>query len=410
MNLIERHASKTLKKFAGEFPAVLITGARQTGKTTILKSYTDEQGIDSLTFDDPQEELSAKTDPKAFIEFHKSPYMFDEIQYVPELFRYIKMSIDMDRHNGMFFLTGSQQVPLAEKASESLAGRVGILQLYPLSQREIRNETFDAPFIPNKEYINYMFQRFKIFEYSVEKTWNAVFRGGYPELVATNIDFNDFFSSYVKTYIQRDINKLTQIENEMQFMQFITVVASRTGQLVNYADMARDVGISEVTAKKWLSLLITSGLVYMLKPYSSNIEKRIVKTPKLYFMDTGLAAYLTRWTNPHILRTGAMAGNFFETFVVSEIVKSFANQGIDPPLYFYRDKDKYEIDMLITIDGTLYPIEIKKTATPGIADAKNFFITQRIKNIKIADPIIICNCSGPVMVGKGVTAIPVDWV
>ena len=410
MNLIERHASRTIEKLAGEFPAVLITGARQTGKTTVLKKYTDEHGIESLTFDDPQEELSAKTDPKTFMEFHKNPYMFDEIQYVPDLFRYVKMSIDMNRRNGMFFFTGSQQMPLAEKASESLAGRVGILQLYPLSLREIRNDGFDVPFVPGKEYISGRFQAFKSFRYSAGETWKAVFRGGYPEIAASGIDFNDFFSSYVKTYIQRDINKITQIENELQFMQFITVVASRTGRLVNYADISRDVGISEVTAKKWLSLLVTSGLVYLLKPYSANIEKRTVKTPKLYFMDTGLAAYLTKWTNPDILRNGAMAGNFFETFVISEIVKSFANRGIDPPLYFYRDKDKYEIDLLINVDGMLYPVEIKKTATPGPSDAKNFFVLERIKQIEIAEPVIICNCSGPVVVGKGVTAVPVDWV
>lgn len=372
--------------------------------------YTDLHNIKSVTFDDPREELSAKEDPSSYIEFHSAPYMFDEVQYVPDFFRYIKILIDSNRHNGMYFFTGSQQMALVEKASESLAGRVGILQMYPLSQREIRGDSFDAPFIPNKDYLIKRNKKLGTIKYSVEETWKRIFNGGYPELVTSKININDFFSSYLKTYIERDIRKISQIENELQFIQFITVVASRTGQLLNYADIARDVGISEVTAKKWLSLLVTSGLVYLLKPYSSNIEKRVVKTPKLHFMDTGLAANLTKWTSPEVLRTGAMAGNFFETFVVSEIVKSFSNMGLEPPLYFYRDKDKYEIDLLINLDGKLYPIEIKKTATPTQNDAKNFFITDRINNVEVQSPVIICNTPSIVNVNKDVKAIPVEWI
>ena len=199
----------------------------------------------------------------------------------------------------------------------------------------------------------------------------------------------------------------------MQFLQFISVIASRTGQLVNYSDISKDCGISEVTAKKWLSLLVSSGLVYLLQPYSANIEKRVVKTAKLYFMDTGLAAYLTRWSNPDVMQSGAMAGAFFETYVISEIIKSFSNNGEEPPIYFYRDKDKYEIDLLIEQNNVLYPIEIKKTATPSSDDAKNFFITNRIKNIKIAQGIIICNCSQVLNVknkDSSVLAIPVEYV
>lgn len=199
----------------------------------------------------------------------------------------------------------------------------------------------------------------------------------------------------------------------MQFLQFIIVAAARTGQLVNYSDISKDCGISEVTAKKWLSLLVSSGLVYLLQPYSANIEKRVVKTAKLYFMDTGLAAYLTRWSNPDVMQSGAMAGAFFETYVISEIIKSFSNNGEEPPIYFYRDKDKYEIDLLIEQNNILYPIEIKKTATPSSDDAKNFFITKRIKNIKIAQGIIICNCSQVLNVknkDSSVLAIPVEYI
>ncbi len=223
----------------------------------------------------------------------------------------------------------------------------------------------------------------------------------------------DFYASYIKTYIERDIRKLTQVADETQFIQFITVAASRTSQLVNYGDMARECGISEVTAKKWLLLLVTSGLVYLLRPYSANVEKRVVKTPKLYFMDTGLAAYLTRWASPEVMQSGAMVGAFFETYVVGEIIKSFANNGEDAPIYFYRDKDKVEIDLLIEENNTLYPVEIKKTASPNSEDAKNLYITSRIKNVQIGQNVILCNTDKVVSVQKGdvtALAIPLEFV
>ena len=413
MKFIKRHAEKTIERLSSSYPAVLITGARQTGKTTLLKKITDSQNIQYLTFDDPIEEQSAKNDPKSFLEFHPYPFMFDEIQYIPDLFRYLKIQIDQNRQNGMYFLTGSQQFKLMETASESLSGRIGIVQLYPLSAREIRGEENSESFIPTKDFILARNSLLKQRDFSVKKTWLSIYTGGYPEVVKGNVLPKDFYANYLKTYIERDIKKLTQVADEMQFLQFISVAAARTGQLVNYSDISKDCGISEVTAKKWLSLLVSSGLVYLLQPYSANIEKRVVKTAKLYFMDTGLAAYLTRWSNPDVMQSGAMAGAFFETYVISEIIKSFSNNGEEPPIYFYRDKDKYEIDLLIEQNNILYPIEIKKTATPSSDDAKNFFITNRIKNIKIAQGIIICNCSQVLNVknkDSSVLAIPVEYV
>lgn len=413
MVFIARHAEKTLVRFASSFPAVLVTGARQTGKTTLLKKITEAKSIFSTTFDDIAEEEFALSDPKTFLELHASPYMFDEVQYVPELFRYLKIEIDKDRHNGMYYLTGSQQFKLMEKATESLSGRIGIVQLYSLSSREIRGDDFSDSFIPTKEYILERNKAFMNYDFSVQNVWNRIFTGGYPEVLKNTVSPKDFYAQYLKTYIERDIKNLSQVANEMQFLQFITVVASRTSQLVNYGDLARECGVSEVTAKKWLSLLVSSGIVYLLKPYSSNVEKRVVKTPKLYFMDTGLAAYLTRWTSPEVMQSGAMAGAFFETYVVSEIVKSFANNGEDAPIYFYRDKDKIEIDLLIEQDNTLYPLEIKKTATPKSDDAKNFFITSRIKNVQIAQSIIVCNTNKVSSVKRGETSafvIPVEFL
>lgn len=413
MKFIKRHAEKTIERLSSSYPAVLITGARQTGKTTLLKKITDSQNIQYLTFDDPIEEQSAKNDPKSFLEFHPYPFMFDEIQYIPDLFRYLKIQIDQNRQNGMYFLTGSQQFKLMETASESLSGRIGIVQLYPLSAREIREDENSESFIPTKDFILARNSLLKQRDSNVKKTWLSIYTGGYPEVVKGNVLPKDFYANYLKTYIERDIKKLTQVADEMQFLQFISVVAARTGQLVNYSDISKDCGISEVTAKKWLSLLVSSGLVYLLQPYSANIEKRVVKTAKLYFMDTGLAAYLTRWSNPDVMQSGAMAGAFFETYVISEIIKSFSNNGEEPPIYFYRDKDKYEIDLLIEQNNILYPVEIKKTATPSSDDAKNFFITKRIKNIKIAQGIIICNCSQVLNVknkDSSVLAIPVEYI
>lgn len=410
MNFIHRHAEETIRRFSEEFPSVLVTGARQTGKTTLLKKITGEKNIESTSFDDPMEELSAKTDPKSFLEFHPSPYMFDEIQYIPDLFRYLKIAIDSNRKNGMYFLTGSQQFDLMERVTESLSGRIGIIQLYPLSAREIRNDAFPEPFVPSKEFIRNSQKRLSAADLSITGTWNAIYTGGYPEVIKGTVRVNDFYANYLKTYIERDIRKLAHVADEIQFLQFISVVAARTGQLANYGDIGNEVGISDVTAKKWLSLLITSGLVYLLRPFSLNVEKRVVKTPKLYFMDTGLAAYLTRWTSPETMQRGAMAGAFFETYAVSEVVKSFCNKGIEPPLYFYRDKDKIEIDLMIYQDNALYPVEIKKTATPSADDAKNFFITNRLKNIKIKDGIILCNCMKPAVIKNGVMAIPVGYV
>ena len=413
MDYFNRHVEETIKRLADSYPAILITGARQTGKTTLLRKITDKRKVPYITFDDPMEEASAKNDPKTFTELHPSPYMFDEVQYVPDLFRYLKIEIDKNRHNGMYYLTGSQQFSLMEKATESLSGRIGIIQLYPLSAREIRGDNFIDNFIPTKDYILGRNKALNKTKYSVQDTWNRIFLGGYPEVIKGNVSPKNFYSNYLKTYIERDIRKLTQVADETQFLQFITVVAARTSQLVNYQDMGRDCGISEVTAKKWLSLLVTSGLVYLLKPYAVNVEKRVVKTPKLYFMDTGLAAFLTRWTNPTIMQNGAMAGAFFETYVVSEMIKSFTNNGEEPPLYFYRDKDKFEIDLLIEEDNTLYPVEIKKTASPNSEDAKNLFITSRLKNVQIGQNVILCNTDKVLTVQKGevsALAIPVEFL
>jgi uncharacterized protein len=310
----------------------------------------------------------------------------------------------------MFYLTGSQQFSMMKSVLESLAGRVGILNLLPFSQRELVSDSFSAPFVPTQEYLLGRRESYKSESLPPDAIWKTIQKGMYPEICNGNVTSQDFFSSYIGTYIERDVRLLTQVADEMQFMQFISVAAARTGQLVNYADMARTVGIDPNTAKRWLSVLVSSGIVYLLQPYFGNVEKRIVKTPKLYFVDTGLAAYLTKWTTAEVLMTGAMAGSFFETFVISEILKSYTNAGMNPPLYFYRDSDGVEIDLLIENDGILYPVEIKATSTPRKDNAKNFHILNSIKDKKIALGTVICNSSDIGIVAKDVMAVPVRYI
>jgi uncharacterized protein len=408
--MIERAIKDALFRVAKSFPVTLVTGARQTGKSTLLKKYIQKDGCQYVTFDDKENILAVKEDPKLFMAVHKAPAVFDEIQYVPGLFSYIKMDVDSNRTPGMFYLTGSQQFSMMKSVSESLAGRVGILNLLPISQRELASDSFSAPFVPTQEYLLGRRESYKSESLPPDAIWKTIQKGMYPEICNGNVTSQDFFSSYIGTYIERDVRLLTQVADEMQFMQFISVAAARTGQLVNYADMARTVGIDPNTAKRWLSVLVSSGIVYLLQPYFGNVEKRIVKTPKLYFVDTGLAAYLTKWTTAEVLMTGAMAGSFFETFVISEILKSYTNAGMNPPLYFYRDSDGVEIDLLIENDGILYPVEIKATSTPRKDNAKNFHILNSIKDKKIAPGTVICNSSDIGIVAKDVMAVPVRYI
>lgn len=406
MNYIQRHAQKSLNDLAKSFPVVLVTGARQVGKSTLLKNT--KKNLPYITFDEIDKVESAKSDPKYFLEINPTPVIFDEIQYVPELLRNIKIQVDKQNKNSLFFLTGSQQFALMKNVSESLAGRIGILELLGISLRERLGDNFYDAFIPTK---NFVTQRIKTSKTcAASDIWKIIHEGSFPAVVTKKTEWNAFYASYVKTYIERDVRNLAQIGDEMQFMQFITIVAGRTGQLVNYADMAKETGISEPTAKKWLSILITSGLVYLLKPYSSNVEKRVVKTPKLYFLDTGLACWLTKWTTSEVLQTGAMAGAMFETFVVSEIIKSFCNSGIEPPIYFYRDKDKKEIDVIIENNGVLYPVEIKKSTNPKKSDASSFECLKCIKNNKTGSGTIVCMNDNVSILDKDLLAIPCTFI
>lgn len=382
---IPRIMESKLKYLSGHFPVVMVCGARQVGKTTLLNQIKDErEGIQYVTLDYPRIRALAKEDPELFLQQYQAPLIIDEIQYATELLPYIKIRADQSGQNGLYYLTGSQMFHMMKNVSESLAGRVGILSMYSLSRAEIEG-TRSVPFLPDR--IHAMESNDTITD-----IFKKIYRGGMPRMI-TDRELNpeDYFGAYMQTYLERDIRDLITIKDESKFLKFISCAAARTGQELNLADLAKDVEIDRKTADGWLSILVSSGLVYLLPPYSGNTIKRIIKRPKLYFMDTGLVCYLTMWNNPRALELSAMAGAMFENYVVSEIIKGYVNQGLDirSRLCYYRDNNGKEIDLMILENGKLYPVEIKKSADPGKAALKKFRILNSLTE-NIGEGAVIC--------------------
>lgn len=398
----KRSLSNIVLKTSETFPVVLVTGPRQVGKSTLLEQIRAENRT-YVTLDDPQISQLAQTDPALFLQTFQPPVLIDEVQYAPQLFPHIKMLVDKQKLKGMFWLTGSQPFQLMEKVSESLAGRVGILELQGLSQAE-KNQTEGMPFLPDTLMLN------NRKPYNVNSIYKIILKGSFPELYATpQLNKNTFYGSYIKTYIERDIRKLTNVQDERLFLTFLKVTAARTGQLLNYADIAKDVGVTEMTVKSWISLLITSGLVYLLQPYYNNMTSRAIKTPKLHFMDTGLCAYLCGWTSAETLSLGAMSGAIFESYVVSEIIKSYIHNNEQAQFYFYRDKEKHEIDLLIERDNVFYPIEIKRTAAPKEDDVKTFRLLQKM-NVSAGRGAVVCLYDNLLPLNKDVQIVPIGYL
>lgn len=408
MQYIKRHAETTVNTLSKMFGAVLVAGPRQVGKTTMLQRIT--AGMSYATLDDPIIRVAAQEQSGTFFKDNPPPVFVDEIQKAPELFPQIKMYIDREHKKGQFFMCGSQQFHMMKGVGESLSGRLGLVTLLGFSLRERYGITDDTPFIPTEEY--FAQRRKQLVDIPYASVWEMIHRGSMPELCENpDFDWQMFYGAYVQTYIERDVRALSEIGDTVKFTRFMTAAAASTGQLVNIASMARDIGISQPTAERWLSILVASNIVYLLKPYSNNITKRAVKTPKLYFLDTGLAAYLTRWNTPEVLKSGAMAGAFFESFVISEIIKSYYNRGIvEPPLYFYRDKDMNEIDLVIVEDGTLYPLEMKKHADPQKKDMDAFDIIDNIPGVKRGPGGVICLYDNLVTLKGSDRVIPISYL
>lgn len=371
-----RNIEKTIKNVGETFPVLLLTGPRQVGKTTLLERMAEpERKIVSL--DNPTLRALARTDPELFLQRYEPPVLIDEVQYAPELFPFIKIIVDKRKKCGDFWLTGSQMFRMMKDVTESLAGRAGIVPMLGLSSAEIDGRD-PGPFVMDPEKLA---ERMKTASpKTVTGIFDRIFKGSMPRLYELDsVNRELFFESYLDTYISRDIRDLDQVADESAFMTFIKIVAARTATNVNYEALALEAGISSPTAKKWLSILVSCGVVALVEPYSNNALKRVIKAPRMYFLDTGLAAHLMGWGSAEVLENSAMSGAFFETWVVSEIYKSYLNAGKRPPVYFYRDSNKKEIDAVIYADGTVYPVEIKKSASPQNA-TKNFSVLGPIEN------------------------------
>ena len=404
---IARHIEKTIEKSFAAFPAVLITGPRQVGKSTLLIHRF--KNIPNVTLDNPLQLLSLRQDPVEFFKLHGSPLIIDEVQRAPECFSVLKYMIDSDRRAGMYILTGSQKYALMKGVSESLAGRIGIIDMLGLSDREIYEDPFDRPFLPTSDYL---LERRPKMAPSIQNLWERIHRGSMPELYSNeNMDWEQYYAAYVDTYIERDVKQLGSVGDTLAFTQCMTALASRTGELLNAASLARDVGVDSKTVKRWLSILQASNIIYLLQPFSLNINKRIIKTPKVYFTDTGLVCYLCRWLTPETLANGAMAGSIYETFIVSEILKSYYNAGKEPDLYFFRNTDGQEVDLLFYRDGKLYPIEIKKTSSPNVKDAKHFgTLSTFFPSLEVSEGGIICNAENLWPLGQNLKLIPFRFI
>lgn len=381
MAYIKRAAEASIQKFSNMFPVLLVTGPRQVGKTTVLQKLAQDQkemGIERkyVTLDDPDVRYLAKKDPALFLQRYSPPVLIDEIQYATELLPYIKMSVDRSRQKGDYWLTGSQAFRLMKNVSESLAGRVCIVNLLGLSDAEI----YQTPSEPFSTDTDFLMKRISVAKpRGLNEIYQRIFKGSMPELYAEKtIDWDIYYRSYVDTYLQRDIRDLAQVTDEMQFYNFMTVVAAHTSRPVVYQELASAAGISAPTAKKWLSILVSSHIVALVQPYHNNVLKRVVKMPLLHFLDTGLVAYLLRWGTPEALERGAMSGAIFESYVFSEIYKSYLNAGKEPPVFYYRDKDQREINLLLYQNGILSPVEIKKAASPGRTAVKNFRVLDQV--------------------------------
>lgn len=410
MAYIHRAITEILEKRIKSTKCVLVTGARQVGKSTLIKHQYPN--FNKANFDDRLTRLQAKEEPKLFFLNNPCPLFIDEVQKESEILEEIKLRIDESEEMGLFILSGSQKLELMKGISDSLAGRVAITELTGLSLREIFNINFNKHFVPTEEYLKSRESEIK--KYS--DLWKIIHRGSYPELYNSQREWQEYYSSYVATYLERDINELIATDS-ITFTKFLTSIAARSGEILNYANIASEVGVSEPTIKNWISILERTGIVFLLQPYSASVLTRAIKSPKIYFRDTGLACYLTRWLTSDALSNSAVAGNMFETFVVSEILKSYINEGRDYKfnIFYYRGKDKTatsenEIDLIIEENGILYPIEIKMTGNPKSSMGATNQILDKIPEKKRGLGVILCLVDKKVYLRENLIALPIEYV
>ena len=410
MAYIPRAISDILKSRVKSSKCTLIVGARQVGKSTLVKREFPE--FNRSNFDDRLTRVQAKEEPKLFFLNNPCPLFIDEVQKESSILEEIKLKVDDSDERGQFILSGSQKLELMKGVSESLAGRVSLYELSGLSLRELHQIHFNRPFVPKEEYIKEREKELKDYD----NIWEIIHRGSYPELYDIERDWQEFYSSYVATYLERDVHELIATDS-ITFTKFLTAVAARTGEMLNYKNIAGDVGVSEPTIKNWISILERTGIVFLLQAYSAGALNRAIKTPKIYFRDTGLACYLTRWLTADALKNSAVAGNIFETFVVSEILKSYSNAGKDYRfnIFYYRGKDKNtfgenEIDLIIEEDGILYPVEIKMSGNPKASMGATNQVLDKIPDKKRGMGIILCLIDKKTYLRENLLALPICYI
>ncbi len=419
MKYISRTIEEKLISMIDKYQVIMITGPRQVGKSTLLNyiSRKLDRKINRVTLDDLILRNQAQDDPELFLRTHETPLIIDEFQRAPELLSYIKMIVDNDNEKIIFgekekietlyFLTGSQIFETMEEISESLAGRVGILDLYGLSEREIEGKESNL-FIPE---INDIKKRKRTEYKSTIELYKKIYKGSYPELYTSDKEIEQYYSDYFRTYIEKDIRKLINIKDENKFIKFVSSLAARTGQEFIATSVASEVGIDDKTVNSWLSILKNTGIIYMLQPYMNNSVGRAVKREKIYFTDTGLACYLAGYVDYVTLEKSAYSGAIFETYVVDEIIKSFVNCGKDARkhLYYYRDNNQKEIDLLINYNNVIYPIEIKKSANPGKDAIKNFDVVNNFEPQK-GNGIVLCMTKNIIAYDDDNYLVPIEYI
>ena len=409
MTYISRTIEKTFLAAVRDFKVVLVTGPRQCGKTTMMKKMAEDEnrGRKYISLDDFATRKMAVESPNLFLQVYKPPVFIDEVQYAPQLFSYIKMYVDEYQQPGDIWLSGSQIFKLMENVQESLAGRVGILKMNTFSQAEIE-EVESSPFRPEIEYLIARGENRKKIE--MPELYERIFKGSLPDVVQHELSSRDrLYSSYIATYIERDVREISGIIDSLKFYDFVTATAAHIGQIINFRTIADAAGISVQTAKEWMQILERLGIIFFLHPYTNNLLKRTISKPKLYFYDTGLAIYLTRWSDSITLMNGSFNGAALENFVVSEIVKSYYNAGEEHYINYYRDKDAKEIDIVREINNTVYPMEIKKTGLPDARITKVFSVLEN-KGKTVAPGIVLCTAQNISTLGKGNYVVPIAFI
>jgi predicted AAA+ superfamily ATPase len=401
--MLKRTMQPVIEKISKGFPVILLTGMRQVGKSTLFEMLK-ESNRKYVSLDNFDDRKLAQTNPALFIQRYEPPLIIDEVQYAPQLLTYIKIYVDSHKKDGDFWLTGSQKYELMKGIQESLAGRIAILDMLGLSYKERIKKPFESkPFLPSMDMMKLNSKPLKLMD-----IYKIIWEGSYPKLIINNGENRDsFYKSYLQSYIERDVrNDLDIRGNELKFNDFIRAIAIRTSTLLNYKDISKEIGIDQRTAKVWTSVLERAGIIKLLEPYYKNPTNSIIKTPKIYFLDTGLCSYLAKMNSPEILEAGYMDGRILETYAFCEILKSYWHNGKEPNIYFYRDKEKREIDFIIEEGGVIYPVEIKKTANPSSGDCNNFNLLNRLK-FKTGTGIVMCLRDNPLPLADNILSLPI---